>query len=250
MKLLLLADGSVGTQVLRYLVREYPQDIAAVVTVSGSGLQDIANAAGLRTLVYQTGSDLGRQLKDAAPADGFDLGFMAWWPHIISEDVLDVPRHGFLNMHPSLLPYNRGKHYNFWALVEQCPFGVTIHRADRRIDAGDIVAQRTIAYDWTDTGETLYYKAQSTIFALFKEIYADLRTGEFDMVPQDISAGSFHHACELEQASLIELDTAYRARDLLNLLRARTFSGYSACQFIDKGKRYEVRIDIKRIPNV
>jgi methionyl-tRNA formyltransferase len=250
MKLLLLADGSVGEQVLSYLVREYPQDVAAVVTVADRGLQDIAVAAGFQTLVYHSGPEFERQLEDAAPAGGFDLGFMAWWPHVIPGGLLSVPRQGFLNMHPSLLPYNRGKHYNFWALVEQCPFGVTIHCVERKIDAGDIVAQRAITYDWTDTGETLYHKAQATIVALFEDVYADLRMGKFARTPQDISAGSFHNARELEQASQIELDGTYRARDLLNLLRARTFPGYPACQFTDEGKRYEVRIDIKRIDDV
>ena len=45
---------------------------------------------------------------------------------------------------------------------------------------------------------------------------------------------------------MIDLDREYRARDLLNLLRARTFPGYPACSFVADGTEYEVRVSITR----
>jgi hypothetical protein len=47
---------------------------------------------------------------------------------------------------------------------------------------------------------------------------------------------------------LIDLEKTYTARDLLNLLRARTFPGYRACTFSDGEASYEVRVEIKRKP--
>ncbi len=52
---------------------------------------------------------------------------------------------------------------------------------------------------------------------------------------------------ELQPASRIDLDRQSSARQLLNLLRARTFPGYPACHFEDKGEMYEVRVDIRRL---
>ncbi|MCS6820651.1 MAG: hypothetical protein NZ551_02175, partial [Microscillaceae bacterium] len=66
-------------------------------------------------------------------------------------------------------------------------------------------------------------------------------------IPQVKSEGSFHWGKELEQASQIDLDATYTARNLLNLLRARTFEGYPSCYFIENGEKYEVRINIKRV---
>jgi len=146
-----------------------------------------------------------------------------------------------------LLPFNRGKNYNFWALVEQAPFGVSLHIVDEGVDSGDVIAQKQITYDWEDTGATLYEKAASSMIELFMATYPEIREERIARIPQDLSKGSFHRANELEDASRIDIEASYRARDLLNLLRARTFPGYPACSFREKnGEEFEVRVEIRR----
>jgi len=44
----------------------------------------------------------------------------------------------------------------------------------------------------------------------------------------------------------IELDKAYKARELLDLLRARTFRPHPGAWFLENGERYEVRVEIKK----
>lgn len=177
-----------------------------------------------------------------------DLILLAWWPYILKKDLIGIPKMGCLNFHPSYLPYNRGKHYNFWTIVEDTPFGVTIHWVDAGIDTGDIAFQSRIEKSWEDTGETLYYKAQEEIVRLFKEKFSEIKRGHIPRIPQNLGKGSFHRSNELEEASRIELDRYYKARDLLNLLRARTFRPYPSAWFIDNGVKYEVRVEINRTP--
>jgi methionyl-tRNA formyltransferase len=63
----------------------------------------------------------------------------------IPRDILDIPRFGCLNVHPSLLPANRGPEPLFWTFREGgAQTGVTIHLIDEGLDAGAIVAQETI----------------------------------------------------------------------------------------------------------
>ena len=113
------------------------------------------------------------------------------------------------------------------AIVEQCPFGVTLHFVDRGVDTGDIICQKEIPYNWTDNGKTLYFKAiKKEITKLFKDNYPKFRKFIFKRKSQKESHGSFHKAIEIEEASKIELDSKYTARELLNLLRARTFHGH------------------------
>ena len=81
---------------------------------------------------------------------------------------------------------------------------------------------------------------------LFQTSYPKIRSLNVTRVKQDLSEGSFHLAKELELASVIQLDKSYMARDLINLIRARTFPGHPACRFSDNGKEYEVRISIER----
>lgn len=90
--------------------------------------------------------------------DKFDLGILAWWPNIISPRLFALPKVGFVNTHPSYLPHNRGRNPNFWSIVEERPFGVSLHFVEQAVDAGRILAQRQIDYGWEDTGETIYKK--------------------------------------------------------------------------------------------
>jgi len=175
-----------------------------------------------------------------------DVALLAWWPRIIAGDLLAIPRLGFLNCHPSLLPHNRGKHYNFWALIEEAPFGVSIHWVSERVDAGDVAFQAPVATTWEDTGETLFHKARAAMVELVRASYDRIRAGDIPRIPQDLARGSFHKASEIDAASRIDLDANVRARDLLNLLRARTFQGYPAAWFTDDGERYEVRVEIRK----
>lgn len=242
MRLVLLADGAVGAKFAKFLIETYPDDIVLIVTTQINDIYREAEGKGIRVCVFDSEKNVLGQI-----SSGVDLGILAWWPKILKSPLLEAPRLGFVNTHPSLLPYNRGKHYNFWALVEQAPFGVTLHRVDSGVDTGAIVAQAHIDYDWCDTGETLYKKAQVAMLQLLNKTYPVLRTGQFASRPQDVGAGSFHRASELESASKIDLDAHYRARDLLNLLRARTFEGYPGCWFDEAGNRYEISIKIRKV---
>jgi methionyl-tRNA formyltransferase len=242
MRLLLLADQRVGFEIAQYLIECFPQDLALVVTTAENDIFHESRKRKIPVQVFDTNEALAAQLVNAQ----IDLGVLAWWPKIIKAQLLGLPRLGFINTHPSLLPYNRGKHYNFWAILEEAPFGVTLHCVDDGIDTGDIVAQDRIAYDWCDTGASLYGKAQEVMVGLFRTTYPNLRQGEIPRYPQDTNSGSFHRASELELASHLQLEASYRGREVLNLLRARTFPGHPGCWFEENGERYEVRIEIRR----
>lgn len=242
MKLALLADGSVGAKFARFLLDKYPDDLSLIVTTQINDIYREAVAKGIRACNFETEEKVLEQIES-----GVDLGILAWWPYILKTPLLEAPRMGFVNTHPSLLPHNRGKHYNFWALVEQAPFGVSLHEVDAGVDSGAIISQLLIDYGWCDTGETLYYKAQAAMLQLLTEIYPALRKGQITSTPQDGETGSFHRASELESASKIDLDKNYLARELLNLLRARTFEGHPGCWFDDGGSRYEIAITIRKV---
>lgn len=80
---------------------------------------------------------------------------------------------------------------------------------------------------------------------LFKASYPKLRKGEFLAKPQPTGEGSFRWAYEMEKHSTIDLEESYKARDFLNLLRARTFDPHPGIRFQDQGKWYFVRVSIE-----
>jgi len=243
MRLLLLCDGRVGEEISSWLIASYPNDVGAVVTVDNNKINRFAEDSGVKNFIFNSEQQISDELASLEP---FDLGILAWWPKIISPKIIGIAKYGFINTHPSLLPYNRGKNYNFWALVEESPFGVSLHYVTPGIDDGDIVAQEIISYDWTDNGKSLYDRANVEMVKLFKSTYPKIKSGEIRRLKQDLTYGSFHYAREMEKTSRIQLDKKYTARKLLNLLRARTFEGHPGCIFEDEGEVYEVRIRIER----
>jgi len=244
MNLLLMADQRIGLEIARWLFERYRADVALVVTISENDIFLAARDSKIACVTFKSADQVCSQIRSMGLE--LDIGLLAWWPNLVKAPLLGVPKHGFINTHPSLLPHDRGKHPNFWALVDQVPYGVSLHFVGQCIDSGDIVAQTAVPYGWQDNGATVYARACEETVRLFQATYPAIRKLEIPRKVQDIGIGSFHLAAELEQASIIDLDRHYRARDLLNLLRARTFPGHPACWFRDGGEAYEVRIEINK----
>ena len=242
MRLILMAHGRVGQEITRFLVDNYREDLALIVTEGVNEISTLAEHNGIPNTLYLSDKQLMTQLEV-----GYDLGVLAWWPHLLRPETLDMTRLGFVNTHPSLLPHHRGKHSSFWALMEQAPFGVSMHQVDAGIDTGSVLAQSSVEYSWCDTGETLHIRAQDAMVALFEASYPLLRAGMLVGVEQEVGGGSFHLASEIESAKRLDLEQSYLGRDLINLLRAGTFGNQAGCWFEDAGRRYEVSISIKEI---
>ena len=250
MNIVLFAAGSVGYEVARLFAENEEKIICLVLNSddhSGFNLK-IMDALGVsqENIIYS--EDL--YCKDTLAYFNnlnLDIFILAWWPYILKEQLIDIPKIGCLNFHNSYLPYNRGKNPNFWSIVENCPYGVTLHFIDSGIDSGDIAYQSYLKKTWEDTGESLYYRGLQEIIRLFKDNFFEIINGEIPRKLQDLSRGSFHKNCELEEASRIELDRSYKARELLNLIRARTFRPHPGAWFLDDGEKYEVRVDIRKV---
>lgn len=183
---------------------------------------------------------------EAMAADRLELGFLGWWPEIVKGRLLALPRRGWINLHPGFLPFNRGKHPNFWCLAEGTPCGVALHYATSKVDAGDVIARAQLAVTWEDTGETVYRRSLDLIVQLFEANIDSILIDRIGRTPQAPDQGSFHSGAEIDEASRIDLDRSYRARDLLNLIRARMFRPHPTAYFEEAGKKYTVEVVIRR----
>jgi methionyl-tRNA formyltransferase len=237
------ADSKVGLEAVRYVHAMHTDHIKCVITTDENEISGFASAAGHPVFHYD---EITKKSVESI-LGGVDFIFLAWWPKIIPDFIIRAPKIGVVNFHPSLLPYNRGKHYNFWTIVEDTPFGVTLHFVDSGIDTGDIIFQSIIEKSWEDTGGSLYSKATDAMIKLFKNRYLDIVEGKYQRTQQNVDFGQTHYAKELDPSSEILLHKEYSARELLNLLRARTFAGKPACYFWDNNRKYEVRVSIKEV---
>ena len=242
-KCVFLADRDIGLELMTYVLDAHLSHVSCVVTMEENEITKLVHSSGRRCIAFQelNGTNAETLLGPV------DFLFLLWWPTIIPKYLVELPKNGTINLHPSLLPYDRGKHYNFWTIVDGTPFGVTIHFVDAGVDSGDILFQAPIPKTWDDTGGSLYNKAIGAVRKLFKERYLDIVEGRYSRSPQDPLKATMHFARDLESASEIFLERQYTALTLFNLLRARTFEGKPACYFRADGKKYEVRISISEV---
>jgi methionyl-tRNA formyltransferase len=173
------------------------------------------------------------------------LVILAWWPRIVPNVFLQDVIPPIVNLHPSLLPIGRGKHPNFWAIVEQEKFGATIHQIDEGIDSGLLIAQEEIHYDWTDTGESLYNKSIESLKRLFIDFISDYMTNPIVTTKSKLSgSSSIHYGKDIDPKRFLELDKEYCLREILNILRASTFRGQPGAVFKEGDQEFEVRVSI------
>lgn len=237
-----------GEQLARFICeRRYPIEFAATCasdTTHEESIAQIFSARGIRVLRQIDVNDpiILKKLRDA----GVDIVFLIWWPRIIGKDAIGAARVGWINLHPSFLPFGRGKHDYYWSIVEGHKFGVSLHFVTDVVDAGDVLFQRELPVELTDTGETLYKKSFNAVLELFRENYDAMVQGNFQRHPQDEGMATFRKAKEIEKHSCIELEKQYKAIDLLNIIRGRTFWAGSSAYFFHQGKKYYLKLQIEQ----
>lgn len=137
---------------------------------------------------------------------------------IMKGDVLKQYQDRIINIHISLLPWNRGADCNFWSWFDDTPKGVSIHYIDAGIDTGPIIAQHQIR-SWR-RGETLkssWLQLITSARELFQREWSDIRDGNVVRY-QHQEAGSFHKFADKEiWNSQLPLGWETPVKDVLSL---------------------------------
>ncbi len=155
LRVAVLVSGT-GTNLQALLDQVHGQDGIAIVGVASDNPEapalERAATAGVASAVFER-SDFGgdRAARDRAMADwlrerGTQLVVMAGYMQVVSEELLDRFPDAVINIHPSLLPAFPGLDAVGQALAYGVKlFGVTVHFADRGVDTGPVIVQRSVA---------------------------------------------------------------------------------------------------------
>ncbi len=156
----------------------------------------------------------------ASDLNGFhaDVGVLVSYGQMVPREVLALPAHGVLGVHPSLLPKYRGAAPIASAIVHgEAVTGVTIYRLNERLDAGDILCQRQapIAPE-EDAGRLTERLARIGAEELLSGLEA-LASGRERWRPQDESQATF--ALKLTKAQG-RIDWTQPAEQIARIIRA------------------------------
>lgn len=143
------------------------------------------------------------KLKEIAP----DLVISIGTHQVIPQDILDIPHDGILNKHGSLLPKYPGFWPLFWALYNNEEFtGVTIHKMLSKVDAGEIIHQRSFKIEPDDT---LYSIQRKSLL-----IAADMVCEISDFYLQN---GYLSQFCKVESKQISPLNKFPQGKDRIYL---------------------------------
>lgn len=156
------------------------------------------------------------ELKAFAP----DLIAVAAFGQILPKAILDLPRHGCLNVHTSLLPKYRGAAPIQWAIANgDTETGVTIMKMDVGMDTGAILAQRTTPIAAEDNGQTLHDRLAQLGAELLVQTIPDYTAGRIQPHPQNNALAT--HAPKIKKEDG-HIDWRQPAKTIGHRLRAFT----------------------------
>jgi methionyl-tRNA formyltransferase len=173
-----------------------------------------------------------------------DIVLASGFGAILPEDILEIPEHGCINVHPGYLPNLRGYNPNVWSIVEAEPAGVSIHQMEPSVDAGGILARREVETSFADTGKTLYKRLEEAAVDLFIDTWPKIEDDSVDPVPQNEAEAGSHRKKEFIDICEIDPDEHYTAKELLDILRALTYPPFDNAYVELEGTKYFVEVNI------
>lgn len=147
-----------------------------------------------------------------------DLGVLADYGQIIPSDLLTIPRHGILNVHPSALPRHRGASPIAATIAAGDPVAaVTLIRMDEGLDTGPIVSSVSWPLEGTETAPELEAEAARRGAALLVGAIDGWLSGRLPAVPQPTDGISLTRPLRREDG---RLDPTRTAAELERQVRA------------------------------
>lgn len=247
MRILFLGNNRAGWEVIRWLRARDEQVVGVVVHPKGQRKygQEIIDAAGLEPdRVFEADHLRSPDALDRIRALEPDIAISVFFGYILRRDLLEMMPRGAVNLHAAFLPHNRGAYPNVWSIVEGAPAGATLHYMDEGTDTGDIIARKEVLVEPVDTGESLYRKLEVACVDLFREAWPLVRAGEAPRIPQGADEGTTHRRRDVERLDAIDLDERYTARELIDVIRARTFPPHRGAYFEKDGRRVYLRLQL------
>lgn len=147
----------------------------------------------------------GVPLIEAREAGRFkpDVIVVASFPRIIPASVFATARIGALNMHASALPRHRGIDGIFGTYWDdERDAAMTIHWINERVDAGDIVAQKSLPLARGRPSRELYVELAAVGVDLLADVLEQISFGHVPRQPQDESRATYKSAADIARARI------------------------------------------------
>lgn len=199
---------------------------------------DVLKKNGFEPDLIVNTKNIPEEIKEGA----WDIFVVASYGKIIPQDILDIPKHGSLNVHPSLLPLYRGPSpIETVILAGEEKTGVSIMLMDNKVDHGPIIAQEEVSIP-----KEIYYPDLALLLAehggeLLSRTIDPWVNGEIIAKEQDHAKTTFTKKIRTEDA-LIDLSADAEK----NYRKVRAYLPDPKAYYLQKHNNKEIRVAITR----
>jgi methionyl-tRNA formyltransferase len=200
MRIVVHGQQAFGKAVLEALLKRGENIVGVYVapTKPGAKADPLLEAAMAASLpVYQPASYKDPKVWEEFRGLKPDLQVMAFVTLFVPEDFLNIPTHGSIQYHPSLLPAYRGASAINWPIIKgEKETGLSIFWPDNGLDTGDVLIQKKTPLSNTDTLGTVYF---DRLFPMGVEAMLEgvdlVKAGKAPRIKQDESKATYEGRC-------------------------------------------------------
>src|SRR6201996_2390202 len=207
MRIVVHGQQAFGKAVLEALLKRGENVVAVYVapTKPGAKADPLLDAAMKANLpVYQPASYRKPEVWEEFRALKPDLQVMAFVTLFVPEDFLNIPTHGSIQYHPSLLPAYRGASAINWPIIlGEKETGLSIFWPDNGLDTCDVLIQKKTPISDTDTLGTVYF---DRLFPMGVDAMLEgvdlVKAGKAPKIKQDHDKATYEGLCRPENAKI------------------------------------------------
>ena len=221
MKIAIIGQAAFGKDVLNALVDKNENVVAVLCPPDNPGRpEDPIKSAAIENQipVFQY-----KRMRDKEAIAEFlslniDLCVMAFVTDIVPDEILEAPRFGTIQYHPSLLPEHRGPSSINWPIIQgKSKTGLTVFWPDKGLDTGPILLQKEFEITKTDTLGSVYFgKLYPAGVEAMVEAAEMVKNGTAPKIEQDHSKATYEGWC---RSSDVMIDWNNPGVEIYNLIR-------------------------------
>lgn len=222
MRIVFMGTPEFGATILKTLLTKH--EIVLVVTQPDKevGRKKIIEYSPVKQVALEHGLKIYQPLNIRKEADeilklDFDIIVTAAYGQIVGTNLLEYPKYKAINVHGSLLPKYRGGAPIQRAIINgEKTTGITIMYMAKKMDAGDIIAQKEIPIADDDTSDSLFKKLAELGAEMILPVLDNIEKGNIKPIKQDESLVSYAYNLTKEDEVI---DFNKNATDIYNQIR-------------------------------
>lgn len=218
MRIALIGQAAFGEKVLEALLNEGEEIVVIYCPPDAPGgkntMKELAESKGIpvRQPARMRNPEVFEDYKTFDP----ELNVMAFVTDIVPMTMIEYPKLGTIQYHPSLLPRHRGGSAINWAMINgETKTGLSIFWPDEGLDTGPILIQKEVRIEPDDTLGTVYF---NKLFPLGVQAMVEsvklVKEGKAPKIQQDLTEGEYEPLCKK-----MTIDWMYPINVVYNVIR-------------------------------